>query len=148
MQSPEAFILFLSKYIRYSKEIRKQIIDMKYLRIWHTGTSMNWDLPIGFNCETKSIKSLLVKKTILCDVPYEYYDKNNGDIFIIFMSFQKIGGYVSTRKPADYKPLLIFGQDECISKQYIFCKKSWIDHKIKQFGYLKKMVKDWCSLLL
>ena len=35
------------------------------------------------------------------------------------------GGNLSVRKPTDTKPLIIFGQDECIFKQYVFKKKAW-----------------------
>ena len=35
------------------------------------------------------------------------------------------GGNLSVRKPPDQKPLIIFGQDECIFKQYTFSKKAW-----------------------
>ena len=35
------------------------------------------------------------------------------------------GGNLSVRKPLHKKPLIIFGQDECIFKQYIFRNKCW-----------------------
>ena len=46
-------------------------------------------------------------------------------------SFQKkcdhlpFGGNLSVRFPMNEKPIIIFGQDECIFKQYAFTKKSW-----------------------
>ena len=36
------------------------------------------------------------------------------------------GGNLSVRKPHDCKPLMILGQDECIFKQYLFSKGSWV----------------------
>jgi hypothetical protein len=45
--------------------------------------------------------------------------------------FQKIqshllfGASLSVRKPTTIKPLIIFGQDECIFKQFKFSKKTW-----------------------
>jgi hypothetical protein len=45
--------------------------------------------------------------------------------------FQKIqshllfGASLSVRKPTTIKPLIIFGQDECIFKQIKFSKKTW-----------------------
>ena len=37
----------------------------------------------------------------------------------------QFGGNLSVRKPRDAKPLFMFGQDECIFKQYSFTKKAW-----------------------
>jgi hypothetical protein len=39
----------------------------------------------------------------------------------------QFGGYLSVRKGVGVKPLMIFGQDECIFKQYIRTNKSWSD---------------------
>ena len=39
---------------------------------------------------------------------------------------KRFGGCLSVRMPEGSKPLIIFGQDECIFKQYIFTKKSWM----------------------
>ena len=74
-------------------------------------------------------------------VPYEYTN-TNGEIYyefhvddnIAFMSWttwpdeesKKFGGCLSVRKPEDLKPIIIFGQDECIFKQYVFTKRSWV----------------------
>ena len=37
----------------------------------------------------------------------------------------QFGGYLSVRQPKNQKPLIIFGQDECIFKQFIFRNKCW-----------------------
>jgi hypothetical protein len=37
----------------------------------------------------------------------------------------KYGGKLSIRKPANVKPLVCFGQDECIFKQFTFTQKAW-----------------------
>jgi hypothetical protein len=45
-----------------------------------------------------------------------------------FQSLQSdlvFGGSLSVRRPTHQKPLIIFGQDECIFKQYTFTKKTW-----------------------
>ena len=39
---------------------------------------------------------------------------------------EKFGGCLSVRMPEGVKPIIVFGQDECIFKQYIFTKKSWM----------------------
>ena len=39
--------------------------------------------------------------------------------------YTPFGGNLSAKKPADRKPLIVFGQDECIYKQYTFKKKNW-----------------------
>jgi len=36
-----------------------------------------------------------------------------------------LGGNLSVRKPPDKKPLIIFGHDECIFKQYTMTGKQW-----------------------
>ena len=36
------------------------------------------------------------------------------------------GGNLSVRRPADSKPLFIFGQDESIFNQFSFCSKQWV----------------------
>ena len=38
---------------------------------------------------------------------------------------ERFGGCLSVRMPEGVKPIIVFGQDECIFKQYIFTKKSW-----------------------
>ena len=65
---------------------------------------------------------------------YKYLDANNNQCIefhiddnpkfdaLITNSF---GGNLSVRKPANQKPLIIFGQDECIYKQYTFKSKCW-----------------------
>ena len=37
----------------------------------------------------------------------------------------EFGGFLSVRRPTNQKPLLIFGQDECIFKQFLFRNKCW-----------------------
>ena len=37
----------------------------------------------------------------------------------------EFGGSLSVRRPPNTKPLICFGQDECIFKQYIFTGKAW-----------------------
>jgi hypothetical protein len=41
------------------------------------------------------------------------------------LSTTKYGGNLSIRKPTDVKPLMCFGQDECIFKQFSFTPKAW-----------------------
>ena len=45
--------------------------------------------------------------------------------FQIRMDKEKFGGNLSVRKNVNEKPLIIFGHDECIFKQYLLTKKSW-----------------------
>ena len=72
---------------------------------------------------------------IFSGVGYEY--EKDGTTYIEFHvddhpSFTErddlhpFGGNVSVRKPSDAKPLLIFGQDECIFKQFALCNKTWV----------------------
>lgn len=41
------------------------------------------------------------------------------------VSHKESGGLLSVRKPLGCNPLVCFGQDECIFKQYCFMTKSW-----------------------
>jgi hypothetical protein len=38
----------------------------------------------------------------------------------------KFGGNLSVRNPNPDRPLIAFGQDECIFKQYLFTTKAWV----------------------
>jgi hypothetical protein len=42
-----------------------------------------------------------------------------------WVSATEHGGNLSIRKPADVKPLMCFGQDKCIFKQFSFTPKAW-----------------------
>ena len=66
---------------------------------------------------------------------YKYNDNNvemveyHVDDHVLFekaCSSLQFGGYLSVRKPANKKPIMILGQDECIFKQYIFTSKFWV----------------------
>ena len=74
-----------------------------------------------------------------CGTPYEYYDENGNKKFEFHVDgcpkfaewsdcpdfdSERFGGCLSVWFPEGAKPLIIFGQDECIFKQYIFTKKS------------------------
>ena len=72
---------------------------------------------------------------IFSGVGYEY--EKDGTTYIEFHvddhpSFTErddlhpFGGNVSVSKPSDAKPLLIFGQDKCIFKQFALCNKTWV----------------------
>ena len=43
----------------------------------------------------------------------------------------KFGGNLSVRKTANVKPLIMFGQDQCIFKQYTFSRKAWKTVKVQ-----------------
>jgi hypothetical protein len=73
-----------------------------------------------------------------CDkgLGYRYSDSESGKRMVEFHvdehpSFQdrvsttKYGGNLSVRKPSQVKPLICFGQDECIFKQFSFTPKAW-----------------------
>ena len=79
--------------------------------------------------------------TMFIGTPFEYLDENGVKYYEFHVDdneefsdwtdwpdeeSRKFGGCLSVRKPSNSKPLIIFGQDECIYKQYIFCKKSWM----------------------
>jgi hypothetical protein len=40
----------------------------------------------------------------------------------------QFGGKLSIRMPLNTRPLICFGQDECIFKQFLFTGKAWISH--------------------
>ena len=72
---------------------------------------------------------------VFCGKGYKYKDQK-GSTYIEFHvdNSEKLtdigkqhpfGGSLSVRKPKNEKPLIIFGQDECIFKQFIFRNKCW-----------------------
>ena len=65
------------------------------------------------------------------------YNNEDGNTYIEFHvddseyltklgSNTQFGGYLSVQRQKNQKPLIIFGQDECIFKQYIFRNKCWM----------------------
>mmetsp|Transcript_26808 Transcript_26808/g.33053 ORF Transcript_26808/g.33053 Transcript_26808/m.33053 type:complete len:391 (+) Transcript_26808:1059-2231(+) len=61
--------------------------------------------------------------TVLTLVEYHVDDH---PLFLDRCANLQFGGNLSVRFPKGQKPLFIFGQDECIFKQYSFTKKAWI----------------------
>jgi hypothetical protein len=51
------------------------------------------------------------------------------------------GGDLSVRFPTGCKPLVSFGHDESIYKQFLITKKTWIGPDGKETWYLRMM--DW-----
>ena len=86
-------------------------------------------------------QQMLDEGTVFNGIPYEY-NNEAGQKFYEFhvddnLNFstwrswpdedsKRFGGCLSVRMPIGTKPIIIFGQDECIFKQYIFSKKSWM----------------------
>ena len=84
---------------------------------------------------------MLEEGQVLSGTPYKYVNENNEKFFEFHVDncekisswtswpdvdSAKFGGCLSVRKPEGSKPLIIFGQNECIFKQYVFTKKSWV----------------------
>ena len=78
---------------------------------------------------------------VFCGDPYEFLDNDGNKKFEFHVDdceefsqwtswpddqSRQFGGCLSVRMPKDVKPIIVFGQDECIFKQYIFTKKSWM----------------------
>ena len=97
---------------------------------------------------TKSEAMELAKEyPILTLVGYDYKD-NTGQEMVEYhvdtinlfqerMKDNRFGGNLSVRKDANVRPLIAFGQDECIFKQYLFRAKAW-----KLNGVSNPMPKD------
>jgi hypothetical protein len=79
-----------------------------------------------------------MEENLECDegLGYRYSNSESGKRMVEFHvikhpSFQdrvlmkKYGGSLSLRKPSHLKPLICFGQDECIFKQFSFTQKAW-----------------------
>ena len=58
-------------------------------------------------------------------VTYIEYHVDDHDMLQDRCKHLRYGGNLSIRKPIDKKPIILFGQDECIFKQYAFTKKTW-----------------------
>jgi hypothetical protein len=55
-------------------------------------------------------------------VDYEFHKRMTTDAV-------EFGGNLSVRRDPTSKPLIVFGQDECIFKQFLFMYKFWIGRK-------------------
>ena len=85
---------------------------------------------------TQLERDAMVKKgEILNDLGYKFekagsvfYEFHVDDHEIFQQKCQHLlyGGQLSVRFPPNAKPLIIFGQDECIFKQYLFTKGVWV----------------------
>ena len=53
------------------------------------------------------------------------YHIDVANIFQKRMNEREYGGNLSVRRDVKDKPLIIFGHDECIFKQYLLTKKNW-----------------------
>jgi hypothetical protein len=56
---------------------------------------------------------------------YEYHVDDYPSVSNVVVD-NPFGGYLSIRKDSDKKPLIIFGQDECIFKQNITHNSTWV----------------------
>ena len=66
------------------------------------------------------------------------YHVDDSILFQDRLNHTKFGGNLSVRKPPNVKPLIMFGQDECIFKQNTFSKKAWTNHE----GVMSLIPKD------
>ena len=83
---------------------------------------------------------LIEKEIVLPGQGYEYVDEANKDMVEYHVDdgvdyeFHKrmttdaveFGGNLSVRRDPTSKPLIVFGQDECTSKQFLFMYKFWV----------------------
>ena len=54
------------------------------------------------------------------------YHVDSANVFQERMNGTKYGGDLSVQRNIHDKPLIIFGHDECIFKQYLLTKKNWV----------------------
>jgi hypothetical protein len=79
-----------------------------------------------------------IEESLECDegLRYRYRDSKPGKRMVKFhvdehpsfqdrVSMTKYGGNLSVRKTSQVKPLICFGQDECIFKQFLLTPKAW-----------------------
>ena len=82
-------------------------------------------------------EKLVEEQKIIDGSGYKYIDDENQDLVEVHVDdlpeevvFQKsktiYGGNLSVRKPLDKKPVIIFGQDETIIKQFMINPKQWV----------------------
>ena len=84
---------------------------------------------------SKDRDEMVAEGTLMEELGYRF-EKNNETFYEFHVDDHEIfqqkcthlpyGGYLSIRKPPNLKPLLILGQDECIFKQFIFTRGTWV----------------------
>ena len=65
------------------------------------------------------------KQLIFFEFHVDYHDCLSGEWEELGLSEPEFGGNLSVRKKEDEKPIIIFGQDECIFKQFLFSHSHW-----------------------
>ena len=106
---------FIGRYKEYELRAQRwiQISLEEATSLIHVGTVIEGD---GYHYQDEN-GNFMVEFHVDCAECF--HDRMNADPSTPF------GGKLSVRFPKDKKPLMIFGQDECIFKQYIFTRKHW-----------------------
>ena len=109
---------FLKRYFSYELRAHRWIqISLEESK------KMEEKCEISIGCGYKYI----IKNKDKDDITMVEYHVDDSILFQDKLSNTKFGGNLSVRKPSNIKPLLMFGQDECIFKQYTFTKKAWMN---------------------
>ena len=85
----------------------------------------------------KEVKQLQEKHKFILKSGHFYTDIQTGtemveyhvdtcDHFHTMMKYSNFGGNISVTFPADEKPIVLLGHDECIFKQFQFTNKGWV----------------------
>ena len=102
---------YIHRYFQYELRAHRwiQIKEIRYLKLVQDGELME---DSGYKYEDNN------------EVFYEFHVDSH-PLFFDECITTTYGGHLSVRKPENERKVMMFGQDECIFKQYSFNKQSW-----------------------
>jgi hypothetical protein len=105
---------FCEKYLSLEKKMFRwiQIPLEEAERLQALGKLTNGS---GYKCTDELTGERMVEYHV--DTCKDFMERKNKE--------SEFGGDLSVRRDQSQRPLIVFGQDECIVKQYLFSKKSW-----------------------
>ena len=103
---------FIDRYLEYEKRMHRwiQIPNNEVLQLVEEGKLLEGE---GHRYEDANGNDMVE------------FHVDDSDEFLDRVEGTRFGGHLSVRKAADEKPLVCFGQDESIFKQYSFSTKAW-----------------------
>jgi hypothetical protein len=101
---------YLKSELRMHRWIQLPLEELKALEV-------ELEIKINTGHQYLDIETNIEMVELHVDSHPSFHDKMNATT--------KFGGNLSVRMPPNNKPLICFGQDECIFKQYLFTGKAW-----------------------
>jgi hypothetical protein len=105
---------FIKRYLKYEIRMFRWIqLPLDEVRDMEANDEIEEGLGYRYQCPVTQIEMV------------EFHVDDHPSFQDRLMPTTQFGGNLSVRKPANVRPLICFGQDECIFKQYTFTPKAW-----------------------